>query len=92
MSPRLSVQDMAIGRLRKVLLSGLSWAIGNDVEATLPLLGSLAGTNAAEIAELVPETIENVADDPRLVEPLWRCLAAPGIERLPASSTIGDDC
>jgi hypothetical protein len=84
MSPRVPVQDMAIDRLRRVLAgpdSPLSAIIG-EVDTLLPLLNSLAGTNAAEIAGLVPAIIAQIPDDPRLVEPLWRCLAAPGVEAL----------
>lgn len=85
MSPRVPVQRMAIDRLQHVLSgpeSPLS-AISGEVDTLLPLLNSLAGTNAAEIAGLVPAIIAQIPDDPRLVDPLWRCLAAPGIEALP---------
>jgi hypothetical protein len=89
-SPRVTVQTMAIDTLRQAL-SGehphLS-VISGDIDSVLPLLNSLAGTNAAEIASLVPEIIRYVPSDPRLVEPLWRCLVAPGIESLPACVTI----
>ncbi len=90
MSPRLPVQMMAIDQLGQALsrTDSLLLVIGGDVEAMLPLLNSLAGTNAAQIAGLVPQIVEHVPDDPRLVEPLWRCLTAPGIERLPASCSI----
>ena len=57
-------------------------AVTADVDGMLPLLNSLAGTNAAQIAALVPQIVSNLPDDPRLVEPLWRCLTAPSIERL----------
>jgi len=90
MSPRLSVQKIAINRLKQVLSgpgSPLS-AISGEVDALLPLLNSLAGSNAAEIAEFVPQIIEHIPDDPRLVEPLWRCLTIQGIERLPACYAI----
>ena len=50
------------------------------IEGMLPLLDSLAGTNAAEIAALVPNVIGHLADDARLVGPHWQCLNAPGIE------------
>lgn len=90
MSPRLSVQQMAINKLQQTLSSPHSplSAISGDVDAMLPLLGSLAGTNAAQIAGLVPQITEHIPDDPRLVDPLWRCLTAPGIEKLPASHAI----
>jgi len=90
MSPRVPVQELAIGRLRDALVnSGHTLSAGNaDVDGMLPLLGSLAGTNAAQIAALVPQIIAPLPDDPRLVEPLWRCLTAPGIERLPECGAI----
>jgi hypothetical protein len=62
-------------------------AIRPDADSMLPLLNSLAGTNAAEIAVLVPQLV-GLPDDPRLVEPLWRCLTAPGIEGLPECRQI----
>ena len=90
MSPRIPVQELAIERLRSaltrprhVLSAGTA-----DVDGMLPLLGSLAGTNAAQIAALVPRVIADLPDDPRLIEPLWRCLTAPGIERLPECQAI----
>lgn len=90
MSPRLTVQEMAIRQLKDTLANSLNplREISSDAEGMLPLLNSLAGTNAAEIAAVVPDIIKYVPDDPRLVEPLWRCLTAPGIERLPASNDI----
>lgn len=90
MSPRVPVQELAIGRLRDVLVnSGHTLSAGSaDVDGMLPLLGSLAGTNAAQIAALVPQIIAPLPDDPRLVEPLWRCLTAPGIEWLPECGAI----
>jgi hypothetical protein len=90
MSSRLSVQEMAIHRLGQVLSSPGSpvSAISGEVDSLLPLLGSLAATNAAQIAGVVPQLIQQIPDDPRLIEPLWRCLTAPGIERLSASHAI----
>jgi hypothetical protein len=89
-SPRVPVQEMAIARLRTALTApGNTLSIVNaDVDGLLPLLNSLAGTNAAEIAALVPRIIADLPDDPRLVEPLWRCLTAPGIERLAERNEI----
>jgi hypothetical protein len=83
LSPRIAVQTMAIDSLRQAVSNSAlsSLAINGDIDSMLPLLNSLAGTNAAEIAALVPKVIERIPDNPRLVEPLWRCLAAPGIER-----------
>ncbi len=83
LSPRLSVQRMAIDELRAALLSPDSplYGLSGEVDALLPLLDSLAGTNAADVAALMPGLLAQVPDDPRLVAPLWRCLAAPGIEQ-----------
>ena len=89
-SPRRPVQEMAVSRL-EAQLSGpanLKTAFRGDVEGMLPLLGALAGSNAARIAKLVPEIIASVPDDPRLVEPLWRCLTVPGVEQEPACKAI----
>lgn len=91
MSPRRAVQDMAVGKLEAQLLASMgevTSAFSGDVEGMLPLLRSLAGSNTARIAALVPEIVANIPDDPRLVEPLWRCLAAPEIESQPACRTI----
>jgi hypothetical protein len=84
-SPRVAVREMAVSRLEASLpdLGDRIWPAGEDVEGVLPLLDSLAGTNAARIAALVPRAIEQVPDDPRLVAPLWRCLSTPGIECQP---------
>lgn len=90
-SPRRAVQQMAVTRLENQLLQSLAVvtsAFSGDVDGMLPLLGSLAGSNAGRIAALVPKIVAHIPDDPRLVEPLWRCLAAPGIEDEPACRTI----
>jgi hypothetical protein len=83
-SPRDPVKQMAIDRLRTALTaSGSTLTTANaDVDGLLPLLNSLAGTNAAEIAGLVPQIVAGLPDDPRLVGPLWRCLAVPGVGQL----------
>ena len=82
MSPRLTIQDVAIRRLEQALVSRdrLFSEISGEIDSMLPLLGSLASTNAARIASLIPDIIRHIPDDPRLVEPLWRCLAARDIE------------
>lgn len=90
-SPRRTVQDLAVSRLEAQLLATLETvrsAFSGDVDGMLPLLGALAGSNAARIAALVPDIVANIPDDPRLVESLWRCLAAPGIENESASRKI----
>lgn len=91
MSPRRPIQEKAVAQLETQLLRSMDEvvaAFSGEVDGMLPLLGSLAGSNAARIAALVPEIVANIPDDPRLVEPLWRCLAAPGIEQQPACRTI----
>jgi len=89
-SPRVSVREMAISRLRTALTSpgGTLSMLNADIDGLLPLLNSLAGTNTAEIVALVPKVIAGLPDDPRLVEPLWRCLTVPGIELLPECQEI----
>jgi len=89
-SPRAAVQEMAIERLRAALTApgSILTAINADVEGMLPLLNFLVGTNAAEITAIVPQIIAGLPDDPRLVESLWRCLTAPGIESLPECRAI----
>lgn len=82
-SPRTSVQSMAVQELKRFLTEseGSVFAKGAGAEGMLPLLESVASTNAAEIAALIPQIIKNLTDDPRLVGPLWQCLSASGIER-----------
>lgn len=88
MSPRTPVREIAVERLKSVLTSTEHLSnVRYDIEGLLPLLNSLAATNTAEIAALMPRFLDLPAD-PRLVEPLWRCLAVSGIERDPASRTI----
>jgi hypothetical protein len=89
-SPRDPVKQMAIHRLRTALTTqGSALAIANaDVDGLLPLLNSLVGTNAAEIAAIVPQIVADLPDDPRLMEPLWHCLTAPDIENLPECQAI----
>jgi NACHT domain len=87
MSPRVPVQEMAIDRLKRALTEEHGFYVQYSIEGLLPLLHSLAGTNAADIAALMPRFMD-LSDDPRLVEPLWRCLSIPGIEKLPACRSI----
>jgi hypothetical protein len=81
-SPRLPVQRMAIDQLKAFIADSVDAfsAAGATIEAMLPLLQSLAVTNASEIAALVPQVIRNLPDDQRLVGPLWQSLRADGIE------------
>jgi energy-coupling factor transporter ATP-binding protein EcfA2 len=85
-SPRQRVQQMAISQLKSFIADSVDAlsAGGAGIEAMMPLLESLAVTNAAEIAALVPQVIRNLPDDPRLIGPLWACLSADGIELHPA--------
>jgi hypothetical protein len=73
---------MAIEEFKQFIAdsAGTFSAVSTGVDGTLPLLASLTSTNAAEIAALVPQLIQNLPDDPRLVGPLWQCLSASGIE------------
>ena len=84
-SPRQRVQQMAIGQLKAFIVDSVDAlsASGAGIEAMMPLLESLAVTNAGEIAALVPQVIRNLRDDPRLVGPLWQCLCADGMELHP---------
>jgi energy-coupling factor transporter ATP-binding protein EcfA2 len=81
-SPRVPVQRMAIEELKRFLADsrGAASMAGTGIDGMLPLLESLAGTNAGEIAALVPQVIRDLPNDPRLVGPLWQCLSADGIE------------
>lgn len=90
-SPRRPVQEMAVQRVEQHLLTSLNAvlaAFSGDVGGMLALLSSLAGSNTARIASFVPLIAGRIPDDPRLVEPLWRCLAAPGIQDQPACRDI----
>jgi NACHT domain len=82
-SPRTSIQSMAVEDLKRFLTEseGTVFATGTGAEEMLPLLESIASTNAAEIATFIPQIIKTLPDDPRLVGPLWQCLSASGVER-----------
>jgi energy-coupling factor transporter ATP-binding protein EcfA2 len=81
-SPRQPVQRMAIDELKRYLAdaNGSITTAQAGIDGMLPLLESLAGTNAGEIAALVPGVLRHLPDDPRLVRPLWQCLSSDGIE------------
>jgi NACHT domain len=92
-SPRRPIRDFAVSHVEDVLLDLVTRpepvrSFGGEVDGTLRVLDALAGTSAAKIAALVPALAASVPDDPRLVGILWRCLVAPGIEKLPASRDI----
>jgi hypothetical protein len=88
MSPRAAIREIAIERLKTALTSSEQPLYAEyDLDGLLPLINSLAATNAAEIAALMPLFLD-LSPDPRLVEPLWRCLAVPGIERHDACGRI----
>lgn len=82
-SPRIPIQRMAIDELKRFITHSRETVstAGTSIDGILPLLESLADTNAGEIAALVPHVIRDLHDDPRLVGPLWQCLSADGIER-----------
>jgi hypothetical protein len=81
-SPRQRVQQMGVDQLKAFIADSVDAlsASGTGIDALMPLLESLAMTNAGEIAAFVPQIIGNLPDDPRLVGPLWRTLGADGIE------------
>jgi hypothetical protein len=83
-SPRVPVRRMAIAKLKEFITDrkGALSVTVTSIDDMLPLLESLADTNAGEIAALVPDVIRTMPDDPRLVTPLWQCLSADGIEVL----------
>ena len=87
-SPRVPVQRMAIEELKRFIADsrGTASTAGTSIDGMLPLLESLAGTNAGEIAALVPQVIRDLPDDPRLVAPLWQCLSADGTELHPSEA------
>ncbi|HLK01834.1 MAG TPA: NACHT domain-containing protein [Streptosporangiaceae bacterium] len=82
-SPRVPIQRMAISELKRFITDSRDAfsTAGTSIDGMLPLLESLADTNAGEIAALVPHVIRDLPNDPRLVGPLWQCLSADGIER-----------
>jgi len=81
-SPRTPVRAMAVKRLSDAITSGSVLSTVNaNTDSLLPLLETIASTNAADIAALVPHIISNLPDNPRLVGPLWRCLSADAIEQ-----------
>jgi hypothetical protein len=82
-SPRVPVRTMAVERLRDAITHSrdVFMTASSSAGDLLPLLETIAGTNAAEIAALVPQIMRNLPDDPRLVGPLWQCLSADGIEQ-----------
>ena len=87
-SPRIPIQRMAINEL-KLFITDSQDAVstaGTSIDGMLPLLESLVGANASEIAALVPHVIGDLPDDPRLVGPLWECLSTEGIERYKAEA------
>ncbi len=81
-SPRPAIQELAITRLKAAILDpdGPFAAVGMSIDELLPLLESLASTNAADIVAILPPVLSRLPDDPRLVAPLWKCLSADGFE------------
>jgi hypothetical protein len=81
-SPQPTVQEQAIERLEVAVMAtdGLFSATDVSIDGMLPLLRSLASTNAAKIATMVPRVASALPDDTRLVGPLWQCLRADGME------------
>jgi len=81
-SPQPAVRQQAREYLADAVMASDSIfsATGVGIDEMLPLLRSLASTDAAKIATMVPRMASALPDDPRLVGPLWRCLRAQGIE------------
>lgn len=81
-SPRQVIQDMAITRLKAAILApdGPLGTASTSIDEMLPLLESLASTNAADIVAVLPTVLDQVPDDPRMVAPLWKCLGADGAD------------
>ena len=84
MSPSEPVRRMATDRLRREVSGGDGPVrlAGGSAGSLIPLLGAVAEAGVGEIGWLVPWILQQVPDDPRLVAPLWECLAAPGIESM----------
>jgi hypothetical protein len=92
-APRDTVRDVAVSEVadainavevQQSLLSGLAL----DTDLAVRLLSALASADAARIATLVPVLAARAEASERLIGPLWRCLAAPGMEDEPATAEI----
>jgi hypothetical protein len=84
-SPRPTVSDVAVRRVQTALVNVVHetevvGSLGGDVEGVLRVLDVLANGGGGQVAALVPRLARAMPDDSRLVEPLWRCLSAPGID------------
>jgi hypothetical protein len=87
-SPRLTIQDAAKTRIHDSLTaiaaqSDALSALGGDVEAVLGIVTKLIDQVARNPISrtLVSRLVAIVPDDPRLVEPLWRCVTDPSLPR-----------
>ena len=92
-SPRTYVQELGTAKATLVLrdlvtLPDLRGRLGGDIEAVTRVITTIASSNATEIAALVPHLARALPDDPLLVEPLWTCLATPGLADGPAGEIV----
>ncbi|MBV1849967.1 NACHT domain-containing protein [Catellatospora tritici] len=94
-SPMSAIQGATVHHVRETLSELIDRnptvsLLGGDANALLTVLATVVAANAHETAPLVSKIAMAIPDDPRLVEPLWRCLAIPGIETEPAARDIVD--
>jgi hypothetical protein len=92
-SPRVSVQEFAVNVVSKVLTDlierrDLVTTLGGNTAAVIRVLATLANADAVAVTALVPTLAAAIPDDPRLVEPLWRCLNTPGLDKETAKVVI----
>lgn len=92
-SPRTPIRELAVFLVRDVLGEIISRPdvfdlLGADVDGVVQILTALAGTEAANVAELVPKVAAAAVDDPRLVAPLWQCLAVADMAEQPGTARI----
>lgn len=72
----------AVERIMAELVDGTALLQRLDVDeaALLNIIDTLAASDTDEVIALVPRLAGLIPDEPRLVGPLWRCLAVPGID------------
>jgi hypothetical protein len=102
-SPRPTVASAAVARMLSFIESVIAAsgstnpspdgaenqirAVG-DFEAWIRVLTVLADSPTGSVAPIVARIAEVVPGDPRLVEPLWRCLAVPGADDYPEALAV----
>ncbi len=94
-APRDEVRAAAVDALHAVLRSltgrfdNLAELLGVDTEGLVRLLDTLADTGAPEIVAMVPVLTAMVPDsEPRIVGPLWNCLAVPGVAEFGETAAV----